>query len=91
MPQYLADVAQWIECGLVDQMVTSSIPSWGTCLGCGPGPCYWAHERQPHIDVSLSLFPSLTLPLKINNIVFKKECHNKKIQGNVTRYQTIDD
>ena len=51
MPQYLADVAQWIECGLVDQMVTSSIPSWGTCLGCGPGPQWQgggAQETSTH-------------------------------------------
>ena len=52
-------------CGSVDsvwaenQRVASSIPSQGTCLGCRPGPQYWAHERQPHIDVSLPLFPLL--------------------------------
>ena len=34
----LAGVAQWIECGPTNQRVTSSIPSQGTCLGCGPGP-----------------------------------------------------
>ena len=34
----LAGVAQWIECQPVNQRVTSSIPSQGTCLGCGPGP-----------------------------------------------------
>ena len=34
----LAYVAQWIECWPVNQMGTSSIPSQGTCLGCGPGP-----------------------------------------------------
>ena len=33
----LAGVAQWIECWPVSQRVTSSIPSQGTCLGCGPG------------------------------------------------------
>ena len=32
----LVGVAQWIE--PVNQRVTSSIPSQGTCLGCGPGP-----------------------------------------------------
>ena len=47
----LAGVAQWIE----QQPVTEiSIPSQGTCLGCGPGP-QLACERQP-IDVSLHLF-----------------------------------
>ena len=34
----LAGVAQWIECQPVNQSVTGSIPSQGTCLGCGPGP-----------------------------------------------------
>ena len=52
----LAGVAQWIECQPVKQRVTSSIPSQGTCLGCGPGPQCGAHERQSHIDVSLPLF-----------------------------------
>ena len=49
----LASVAQWIECRPVNQRVTGSIPSQGTCLGCGPGPQLRVHERQPHIDVSL--------------------------------------
>ena len=34
----LAGVAQWIEHGLVNQRVAGSVPSQGTCLGCGPGP-----------------------------------------------------
>ena len=34
----LAGVAQWIECRPVNQRVAGSIPSQGTCLGCGPGP-----------------------------------------------------
>ena len=34
----LAGVAQWIECQPVNQRASSSIPSQGTCLGCGPGP-----------------------------------------------------
>ena len=34
----LADVAQWIEHQPVNGQVASSIPSQGTCLGCGPGP-----------------------------------------------------
>ena len=46
----LAGVAQWIECWPVNQRVTGSIPSLGTCLGCG------AHERQSHVDISLLLF-----------------------------------
>ena len=53
-----AGVAQWIERGPVNQRVTGSIPSWGTCLGCGPGPQLGAYERRPHIGVSLPLFLS---------------------------------
>ena len=34
----LAGVAQWSECRPVNQRVAGSIPSQGTCLGCGPGP-----------------------------------------------------
>ena len=32
----LPGVAQWIECWTVNQRVTGSIPSQGTCLSCGP-------------------------------------------------------
>ena len=52
----LAGVAQWTECQPVNQRVAGSIPRQGTCLGCGPGPQWRAHERQPHIAVSLPLF-----------------------------------
>ena len=34
----LAGVAQWIERWPANQEVVGSIPSQGTCLGCGPGP-----------------------------------------------------
>ena len=51
--------AQWIERGPVNQGVTGLIPSQGTCLGCRPGPQMGMCERQPHIDVSLPLCPSL--------------------------------
>ena len=34
----LADVPQWIEHQPVNQRVTGSIPSQGTCMGCAPGP-----------------------------------------------------
>ena len=34
----LDGVAQWVECWPENQKVTSSIPSQGTCLSCGPGP-----------------------------------------------------
>ena len=36
--EVLAGVAQWIERGPVNQKVTGSIPTQGTCLGCRPGP-----------------------------------------------------
>ena len=52
----LAGVAQWIECRPMNQGVSSSIPSQGTCLGCGPGPQEGERERRPHIDVSVPLF-----------------------------------
>ena len=69
----LVGVAQWIECGPANQKVAGSDPNQGTYLGCRPGPLWGIHERQPHIDVSLSLSlsPSLPLSLKINKI-FKK-------------------
>ena len=68
----LVGVAQWIECGPVNQRVAGSIPSQGTCLGCGPGPQLGACEGQP-INISPLLFPSLTLSLKINKILGKKK------------------
>ena len=52
----LAGVAQWIGRGPVNQRVAGSIPSQGTCLGCGPGPQKGVHERQPQTDVPLPLF-----------------------------------
>ena len=60
-------MAQWIECQPSNPRVTGSMPSQGTCLRCEPGPRLGVCERQPHIDVSLSL----PLSLKINKI-FKK-------------------
>ena len=52
----LAGVAQWIECQPANQRVMGSIPSQGTCLGCGPGLQLGACKMQPHTDVSLLLF-----------------------------------
>ena len=50
--------AQWIVCHWpVNKRVACSIRSQGTRLVCGPGPQQGARERQPHIDVSLPLFP----------------------------------
>ena len=52
----LGGMAQWSEYQPENQRVTGSIPSQGTCLGCGPDPQKGARERQPPIDVSLPLF-----------------------------------
>ena len=60
----LAGVTQWIELWPVNQKVTGSITGQGACLGCGPGPQWGLHERQPHIDVFLSF--SLPSPLSKN-------------------------
>ena len=65
-----AGVTQWIEHRLVNQRVTGSIPSLGTCLGCGPGPQWGPRESQLHIDVSPFLSPSLPLSLKISLTIF---------------------
>ena len=59
----LAGVAQWFECRPVKQGVTGSIPSQGTCLGCGPGPQWGVREGLSHTDVSSRL--SLPSPLEI--------------------------
>ena len=60
MKTALAGVAQWVECQPANQGVAGSIPSQGTCPGCGPGPWWGVHEGQPHSDVSLPLsLPSL--------------------------------
>ena len=62
--QDLASVAQWVELQPGNQNVASSIPTQGTCLGCGPRPQLEVCERQP-IGVSLSpTSPFLTLSLK---------------------------
>ena len=54
----LAGVAQWTEHRHVNQRVAGSMPSQGTCLGCGPGPQQGTCKRQPRTDVSLPLFLS---------------------------------
>ena len=58
----LTGVAQWVGRLLAKQKVTGSVPSQGTCLGCGFGPSHGVCERQP-IDVSLPLFLLPFLPL----------------------------
>ena len=60
----LAGIAQWIEHGLQTKVLL--VPFAVQALGCGPGPQWGPRERQPHIDISLSLSPSLPLSLKIN-------------------------
>ena len=77
-----AGVAQWVEHGPANQRVSSSIPSQGTCLGCGPGPWLRACERQP-VNVSLTrqcFSPSLPIPLKINLKILKNK--QRKTQQN---------
>ena len=55
-----------------NQRVAGLIAGQGTCLGCGPGPQWRPHERQPHIDGSLPLFLPSPLSKKINKNLFKK-------------------
>ena len=52
----LVGVAQWTDCWSANQKVADSIPSQGTGLGCRPGLQWGVLKRQPHTDVSLSLF-----------------------------------
>ena len=67
----LAGVAQWTGNQPANWGVTSSIPSQGTSLGCGPGPHLGTCKKQP-INVSLvhyffpSLSSSLLLSLKVS-------------------------
>ena len=52
----LAGVAQWIECWPENQSVAGSFPVRAHVWVVGQVPSWGAHERQPHIDVSLPLF-----------------------------------
>ena len=62
-----AGVAQWIGHQPVNQRVTGSIPSQGTCLGCRPGPQVGdAQEATTHGCFFASFSCSLPLSLKIN-------------------------
>ena len=57
----LPGVAQWVGHHPKKQKVTRSIPSQGTCLGCGPGPWLGVCKGRP-INVSLAcqcFFPFL--------------------------------
>ena len=74
--QKLLDIQPWLVwlSGLSCQFNSQS----GTCLGCGPCPWWWgAHERLPHIDVSLPFYPSLLLS---KNKVFLKKLKLLNIQ-----------
>ena len=59
----LADVAQRIKCGLRTKGLLVQIPARAHAWVAGQVPQQGAHDRQPHIDVSLPLFlpPSLSL------------------------------
>ena len=72
----LAGVTQCIECWPENQRVVGSIPSQGTCLGCGPGS-QWGRTRDNHTLMFLSLSSSLPLSLKINKIL-KERCLKKE-------------
>ena len=61
IPVFLAGVTQWIECCPVNQRVAGSIPSQGTCLGCGPTPPLEGCTGSNNTLMSLSLSPSLPL------------------------------
>ena len=67
----MTGVAQWVGRWPANQKVTSSIPTQGTCLGCGPGPWLGECERQP-ISVSLThqcfFFSSSSLPSPLSKI-----------------------
>ena len=56
----LAGMAQWIEHLPVNQRVAGSIPSHGTCLGCGPGPRR-GRLRGNHTWMFLSPSPFLSV------------------------------
>ena len=66
----LAGVAQWVDRQPVNERIAGSIPSWGTCLGCGLALNLGAFGRQPiyvpltHGCFSPSLSPFLPLSLK---------------------------
>ena len=70
----LAGVAQWIERQPMNQRVTGSIPSQGTCLGCKPGLWWGMVVSGNHTLMFLSLSFSLPSPLSKNkiNTIFNK-------------------
>ena len=60
----LAGVAEWIVHRPANQRVLGSIPHQAQAWVAGQVPRSGAHERQPHIDISLLL--SLPSPLSKN-------------------------
>ena len=69
----LAGVVQRVERQPVNQRVSSSIPSQGTCLGCGPGQISSrGHVKGNHTLMFFFLSPSLPLCVKINNTLINK-------------------
>ena len=82
----------------MNQRVTGLIPSQDTCLGCGPGPQLEARERQPHIDVSLSVFlppfPSLNInkfnKMQLDHTIYLHDTNILSISKRVSRYLKID-
>ena len=87
-------MAQGIEWGSVNQKVAGSIPSQGTCLGCGPGPHLGCARSSQSVSLLhiyfLSLSPSYPpLYLKINKIFKKeKEAALNKIKWNILKINT---
>ena len=60
----LAGVTQWIERGLQTKGLLVRFPVRAHAWVAGPRPQWGPHERQPHIDISLSF--SLPSPLSEN-------------------------
>ena len=69
----LAGVAQWIEHWPENQRVAGLIPRSGHMPGLQARSPVEEYERQPHIDVSLSLSFFLPSPLSKINKIFKKK------------------
>ena len=60
----------WLEYHPVNQKVTSSIPSQGTCLHCGFSPWSGGYKRQARsmFPTSTFLYLSLFLPALVSEI-----------------------
>ena len=60
----LAGIAQWIERELQTEGLLVRFPIRAHAWVAGPGPQWGPHEKQPHVDISLSF--SLPSPLSKN-------------------------